>query len=313
MSKEIRDVVIVGGGPAGLSAALVLGRARRRVLVVDAGRPANRVSQFVGGLLGHEDSPAALRRSGRRQLEKLPSVDVLDAEVLDAKQDGDGYSVTIGRRDSVWNLRSRALLLANGLNYEPPEIPGLSELWGRSVFHCAFCDGWEMAGRPIAMHARGPRAARLALLLRGWSDDVVLCTDGPGGISDEDRARLTSGGVRIREERIARLDSRRRRLTEIVFDEGAPEPREALFVRPRRTQPTEIAQRLGLELNEDELIVADDGGRTELPGVYVAGDASAEVRSVAIAIGSGSRVGTAMAADLIVGPLAPATALPAAR
>lgn len=313
MSKEIRDVVIVGGGPAGLSAALVLGRARRRVLVVDAGRPANRVSNLIGGLLGHDDSPAALRRKGRRQLAKLPSVDVVDGEVLDAKADAGGVSVTVARQDSVWNLRARSLLLANGLHYEPPAISGLAELWGHSVFHCAFCDGWEMAGRPIAMHARGPSAARLALLLRGWSDDVLLCTDGPDGLSADDRARLEAGGVRIREERIARLDSRRRRLTEIVFESGAPEPREALFVRPRRTQPSEIAQRLGLELDDSELIVADEGGRTEVPGVYVAGDASAAVRSVAIAVGSGSRVGTAMAADLIVGPLAPGVSGLAAR
>jgi thioredoxin reductase len=271
MSKEIRDVVIVGGGPAGLSAALVLGRARRRVLVVDAGRPANRVSQLVGGLLGHEDSPEALRRKGRRQLAKLPTVDVVDAEVLDAKLDGDGVEVTVARRDSVWTLRARSLLLANGLRYDPPQISGLPELWGHSVFHCAFCDGWEMAGRPIAMHARGRGAKRLALLLRGWSDDVVLCTDGPDGVTAEERAELEAGGVRIREERIARLESKRHRLSHIVFEEGPPEAREALFVRPRRTQPSEIAERLGLELNDDQLIMADASGRTEVPGVYVAG------------------------------------------
>jgi thioredoxin reductase len=163
------------------------------------------------------------------------------------------------------------------------------------------------------MHARGRSAARLALLLRGWSDDVLLCTDGPGGLTDEDRARLAAGGVRIREERIERLDSRRRQLSQIVFEEGPAEAREALFVRPLRVQPPEIAQRLGIELGEGELVPADDGGRTEVPGVYVAGDASAPVRSVAIAVGSGSRVGTAMAADLIVGPLAPDPLSPAAR
>jgi thioredoxin reductase len=304
MSDEIRDVVIVGGGPAGLSAALVLGRARRRVVVVDAGRPANRVSRAIGGLLGRDDSPEALRADGRRQLRKLPSVEIVDGEVLDAKADGEGVSVAIALDDGVLNLRSRALLLANGLRYDPPEIAGLEELWGRSVFHCAFCDGWEVSDRPVAMHANGPRAARLALLLRGWSDDVLLCTDGPAELSLGDRLELLGAGVRIREERIARLDARRGRLASIVFEDGPDEAREALFVRPRRTQPTAIAERLGLELNDDELIVADDGGRTDVPRVYVAGDASAPVRSVAIAIGSGSRVGTAMAADLIVDRLA---------
>jgi thioredoxin reductase len=308
MSTELRDVVIVGGGPAGLSAALVLGRARRRVLVVDAGRPANRVSSAIGGLLGRDSSPAALRDDGRRQLRKLENVEIVNGEVLDARADDDGVGVTIAHRNAVWNVRARALLLANGLHYEPPEIPGLSELWGRSVFHCAFCDGYEVADRPIAMHARGRSAARLALLLRGWSDDVVLCTDGPDGLSDEDHAKLSAAGVRVREERIDRLASKRGRLTEIVFEDGSTERREALFVRPRRTQPGALAEQLGLELNDNELIEADEGGRTEVPGVYVAGDASAAVRSVAISIGSGSRVGTAMAADLIVDRLAPSTA-----
>src|SRR4051794_34854151 len=260
MTKELRDVVIVGGGPAGLSAALVLGRARRRVLVVDAGRPANRVSSAISGLLGHDESPAALRRAGRRQLRKLPNVDVIDGEVLDARHDGDGVMVTVGRPGGVWTLRSRALLLANGLRYDPPDIDGLESLWGHSVFHCAFCDGWEVADRPIALHARERGAARLALLLRGWSDDVLLCTDGPDGVSEAERGELERAGVRIREDRIARLDSRGRRLTHIVFEDGSAEAREALFVRPRRTQPTEIAANLGLELNEDDLIVADEGG-----------------------------------------------------
>ena len=293
-------MVVIGGGPAGLSAALVLGRARRRVLVVDAGRPANRVVSAVGGLLGHEESPEALRRKGRRQLAKLPTVDVVEGEVLDAKLEPGGVSVAVARRDSVWTLHAKTLLLANGLHYEPPAIRGLEPLWGKSVFHCPFCDGWEVADRPIALHARGRSATRLALLLRGWSDDMLLCTDGPGGVTDEERAELSRAGVRVREERIDRLESRRGRLTEIVFEEGEPEAREALFVRPRRTQPSAIATRLGLELDDTELIPADDGGRTSIPGVYVAGDASAAVRSVAIAIGSGSRVGTAMVADLIV-------------
>jgi thioredoxin reductase len=298
-------VVIVGGGPAGLSAALVLGRARRRVLVVDAGRPANRVSRAIGGLLGRDSSPDALRADGRRQLSKLPTVEVVDGEVFDAQADGDGFSVAIGLDDGVWNLRSRSLLLANGLRYDPPEIDGLDALWGSSVFHCVFCDGWEVADRPIALHGNGRGAARLARLMRGWSDDVLLCTDGPAELTLGEYAELRGAGVRIREERIERLAARRGQLSQIEFESGAPEPREALFVRPRRTQPSEIAERLGIELNDDELIPADDGGRTDIPGVYVAGDASAKVRSVAIAIGSGSRVGTSMVADLIVDRLAP--------
>ena len=311
MTNQIEtDVVIVGGGPAGLSAALVLGRARLDVLVLDAGRPANRVARSIGGLLGHERSPASLRRAGRRQLRKLPSVEVVEAEVLDLERDGAGAVLTVACPEGVTRIRVRAVLLANGLRYDPPDIPGLAPLWGRSVFHCVFCDGWEVADKPIALHARGAGAARLALLTRAWSRDLVLCTDGPQRISARERERLDAAGIRIREEKIVRLESRRRKLTRIVFESGPPEARTALFVRPKRSQPHPLAERVGLELHDDGLIVADASGRTAVPAVYAAGDAAAPVRSVAIAIGSGARVATAMAADLIVDRHAPPVTLP---
>jgi thioredoxin reductase len=304
-ADELHDVVIIGGGPAGLSAALVLGRARRRVLVIDAGRPANAVSRAVGGLLAWTGSPAALRRAGRRQLRALPNVEVVDGDVLNVEPSADEVTVAVARPDGVTQVRSRALLFAHGLSYEPPYIPGIRELWGRSVFHCPFCDGLEVADRPVALHAREEGAARLALLLTGWTNDVLLCTDGPDGISADERERLEAAGVRVREEPIARLESRRGRLTQIVFEQGAPESREAMFIRPHRAQPTLLAEAAGLEVGDDGLIVSDDGGRTAVERVYVAGDAAAQVRSVAIAIGNGARVGTAMAADLIVDRLAP--------
>jgi thioredoxin reductase len=302
-APEPRDVVIVGGGPAGLSAALVLGRARRRVLVVDAERPSNAVSDAVGGLLAWTKSPAALRRAGRRQLRELPNVEVANGMVMDVDRHPHGVSVTVARDSGVERVEARAVLFAQGLRYEPPAIAGIADLWGKSVFHCVFCDGWEMAGRPIAIRAQGPGAARMGVLASAWSDDVVLCTDGET-LSDVDRAQVAAAGVRVREERIARLDSRRGQLTRIAFQGAPAEEREALFVAPERTQPSRLHERAGLELDENGLITADEGGRTEVDRVYVAGDASQAVRSVAISIGNGARVGTAMVADLIVGRLA---------
>src|SRR3954468_24496873 len=304
-TNEIQtDVVIVGGGPAGLSAALVLGRARQQVLVLDAGRPANRVARSIGGLLGFEGSPGSLRRAGRRQLSKLPSVELAEAEVLDLERDGAGAALTVACPEGVTRVRARAVLLANGLRYDPPDIPGLAPLWGRSVFHCVFCDGWEVADKPIALHSRGEGTLRLALLTRAWSSDVLLCTDGPDGVTEQEREQLEAAGIRIREERIARLASRRRKLTQIAFESGPPEARAVLFVRPRRSQPHAVAERVGLEIRDDGLIVADASGRTAVPAVYAAGDAAASVRSVAIAIGSGARAATAMTADLVVDHLA---------
>src|SRR6478609_7264720 len=176
------DAVIVGGGPAGLSTALVLGRARKRVLLVDDDRPANAVSQGVGGLLGHARvKPADLRDSGRRQLEEHANVELRHGAVADVQRIRDVFVV---RPTDGAPVRAHAIVLAHGLRYDPPPLAGIEALWGRSVFHCAFCDGWEVRDRRLALRGSGLGAARSALVLAGWSDDVVLCTDGapdPGG------------------------------------------------------------------------------------------------------------------------------------
>jgi thioredoxin reductase len=289
------DAVIVGGGPAGLSAALVLGRANKRVLVVDNDRPANAVSQGVGGLLGHDRvKPGDLRRDGRRQLGQHPNVEVRRDAVEDIDPTADGFVVTPADAAPV---RAHAIVLAHGLRYDPPPLPGIEALWGRSVFHCAFCDGWEVRDRPLAFQGSGPGAVRSALVLAGWSNDVVLCTDGapdPGG------ALLAEAGVRVRTEPIARLAGDDGRLTRIEFSHGPAEPREALFVNTRRDQPNGLAAALGCDLTDAGTIVTDADGRTHVPGVYAAGDAAtAHSRSVANAIGAGSRVAYAVALDRV--------------
>jgi thioredoxin reductase len=287
------DAVIVGGGPAGLSAALVLGRARKRVLVVDDNRPANAVSQGVGGLLGHDRvKPADLRDSGRRQLREHANVEFRHGAVAHVQPTSDGFVVTPADGPPV---RTAAIVLAHGLRYDPPPIPGIDALWGRSVFHCAFCDGWEVRDRPLAFQGSGPAAVRSALVLAAWSNDVVLCTDGapdPGG------AVLAEAGVRVRTEPIARLAGHDGRLEQIEFSHGAAEPREALFVNTRRDQPNGLAAALGCELTAAGTILTDADGRTTVAGVYAAGDAAtAHSRSVANAIGTGSRVAYAVALE----------------
>jgi thioredoxin reductase len=287
------DAVIVGGGPAGLSAALVLGRARRRVLVMDDDRPANAVSQGVGGLLGQDRvKPADLRDSGQRQLREHGNVELRHGAVADARRTGDVFVVRPADGPPV---RAHAIVLAHGLRYDPPPVPGIEALWGRSVFHCAFCDGWEVRDRPLAFRGSGLGAVRSALVLAGWSNDVVLCTDGapdPGG------AVLAAAGVRVRTEPITRLAGHGGRLEQIEFSDGPPERREALFVNTRRDQPNGLAAALGCELTAAGTIVTDADGRTSVAGVYAAGDAAtAHARSVANAIGNGSRVAHAVALE----------------
>ena len=284
------DAVIVGGGPAGLSAALVLGRARRRVLVVDDGRPANAVSQGVGGLLGHDrPKPAELRDRGWRQLAEHPDVERHRGAVADAARVGDVFAVELADGPLV---SAHAVVLAHGLRYDPPPLPGIEPLWGRSVFHCAFCDGWEVRDRALAFHGSGPGAVRSALLLANWSNDVLLCTD---GAPDPGDVLLADAGVRVRTEPIARLAGHGGELTRIEFAHGPAERREALFVNTRRDQPNGLADALGCEQTADGTIVIDGDGRTSVPGVYAAGDAATpHARSGANALGMGSRVAYAV-------------------
>jgi thioredoxin reductase len=294
------DAVIVGGGPAGLSAALVLGRARKRVLVLDTGRPANLASQAVGGLLAQSGvAPIELRQAGREQLADHPNVEVRDGAVLDAASIADGFAVEL---DGV-SVRTRSLLLAHGLRYDPPALPGVEPLWGRSVFHCPFCDGWEVRDLSLAVHGSGPEAARSALVVAGWSSDVVLCTDGPAKLNGE-RAALESAGVRVREEPIRQLVGGSGWLRRIEFAAGPPEQPDAMFVRTRRGQPNGLAAALGCELTDAGTIVTDGDGRSGVPGVYAAGDTATEqFRSVANALGSGSRVAQRVALDLAMIPM----------
>ena len=192
-------------------------------------------------------------------------------------------------------VRAHAIVLAHGLRYDPPPLPGIEALWGRSVFHCAFCDGWEVRDRPLAFQGSGRGAVRSALVLAGWSNDVVLCTDGapdPGG------AALAAAGVRVRTEPITRLAGNAGRLEQIEFSHGPAERREALFVNTLRDQPNGLAAALGCELTAAGTIVTDADGRTNVAGVYAAGDAAtAHSRSVANAIGTGSRVAYAVALE----------------
>ncbi len=188
------DCIVVGGGAAGLSAALVLGRARRPTLVVDAGVQSNRVAHGIGGLLGHDGRPPAeLYAAGRAELAAYPTVQVRSGEVRGGdRQDGSFVmSLADGSREVA-----RRVLLATGMDYRFPALPGIAERWGRSVFHCPFCHGWEVRDQPLAVLDGNATGVQRALLLRVWSDDVTLLTDGPAGLAADDAARLRAAGVR---------------------------------------------------------------------------------------------------------------------
>jgi thioredoxin reductase len=296
------DCIVVGGGAAGLSAGLVLGRARRRTLVVDAGRQSNLASHGIGGLLGHDGQrPTELYEAGRRELTAYPTVGLYAGEVVNGERIGDGFELEFsdGRRE-----RTRRVVLAMGMAYRLPNLPGFPELWGKSVFHCPFCDGWEMRDRPLAVLARGERAVHSALLLRGWTDDVVLLTDGPSGLDSDDHARLTAADIRIDERPVAELLSSDGQLTAVVFADGDRLERAGLLTSTTLHQRSGLVEQLGVEFGEptpvgESVIWVDSLCRTTVPGIFAAGDVSAKMPQVAQAIATGSLAGASVVQSLL--------------
>jgi len=298
------ECAIVGGGAAGLSAALVLGRARRRTLVIDAGEQSNRAAHGIGGLLGHDGRPPAdLYAEARRELAEYPSVQVIDGQVTGAKAHG-GSAFRLDLADGSEH-HARRILLAGGMRYESPDIPGLADHWGRSVFHCPFCHGWEARDQALAVLADGDRAVHMALMLRGWSDDVVVVvTNGPSGLDDDQYRALADAGVQVDERKIVEFASRDGALASVVFADGDELKREGALVASALRQRTDLAAQLGVRLAPPgpvvvDAVMVDQINRTSVPGVFAAGDVCAQMPQVASAIAAGSAAAAAIVQSLL--------------
>ena len=279
------DVIIVGGGPAGLNAALILGRCRRRVLLVDSGNPRNAVSQAMHGFLTRDgENPLEVRRIAREQLRPYETVEVRDGEICEGRCHGDWFELR--EADGKW-LSTRKLLLATGLLDDIPDIPGFAELYGRGVYNCPYCDGWEHRDRPIAVYGPGERCVGLALEMTLWSRNLVLLTDGPAELSDENRARLAGEGIRIVEDKLAGLDGAAS-LERIRFETREPIEREAIFLNYGEREGSQLSRMLGCEITSQGTVETRSYERTNVPGLYVAGDASRRVQFAIVAAGEGA-------------------------
>lgn len=278
--------MIVGAGPAGLSAALFLGRCRRRVLVIDDGRPRNYAARAAHGLLTRDGaSPATLLRHARGDLRTYPSISLLAGTVVTLS--GGRGAFRIACSDGTM-ITARRVLLATGVIDEVPAIAGLDPLYGISVHHCPYCDAFEHAGRPLAQYGRGRAGVDAALVLRAWSEDLVLVTDGtPLGVRE--RARCERHGIAVRTAPIRRLVGREGRLQRIVFSRGADLPRSALFFATGQRQRSPLARRMGCAFTPDGAVVTDEHEATAVPGVYVAGDSSHREQKVVVAASEGAQ------------------------
>jgi thioredoxin reductase len=283
------DAIIVGAGPAGLSAALFLGRCRRSVLVLDDGQPRNASSSHSHGFFTRDGAPPSeLLRIGREQLAPY-GVSVVEATVVAATRRDDGFEVRTG----AVRLRARKLLIATGIVDEVPPIDGIAELYGQSVFHCPFCDGWEVRDRAIAVHGTGPKSLELALALTTWSDDVLLCTDGWTGASERQRDELAAHGIAIRTEPVKRLHGEQGKLRAIEFSTGESVSRDALFFCAGTRQRSALGMGLGCPVDEENSVPTGDFEEAGPSGLYVIGDASKDVHFIAVAVAEGVKAACA--------------------
>jgi thioredoxin reductase len=284
LQTNVFDAIVVGGSVAGLSAALLLGRACKRVLVCDTGKPRNQVAHASHNYFSRDGiAPAELLHIGREQLQPY-DVEIRQGEVVDAEKLGERFQVTLSNGDQ---FMGRKLLLATGMKDTLPPIEGFAELWGDSVFHCPYCHGWEVRDQPLAIYGKGEVGFEQAFMLTGWSHDLVLCSDGAAELSDEQRQKLMDWGVQIREEKIARLDRQDGKLTGIVFANNEVLPRRGILLRPQSHQHSDLAAKLGCKLDSNDIVEVNDFKQTSVAGVYAIGDASSPLSQISWAAASG--------------------------
>ncbi len=301
------DVVVVGGGAAGLSAGMTLARARRSVLVVDAGEPRNAPAHGVHGLLGQEGvAPGELLARGRAEVEMYGG-EVIEGEALSVAGSEGAFQVVLGDG----HVRARRVVVATGLRDRLPDVPGVAEQWGRGVVHCPYCHGWEVRDRRVGVLATGPLAVHQALLFRQWTAQVVLLLHGSADPSDEEWEQLASRGVQVVDGQVAALESDGAggsgAVTGVLLASGARLPLDALAVSTVMESRASVLAGLGLVPVEQRMgdvavgtvVPAAATGLSEVPGVYLAGNVTDLRAQVVVAAAAGLAVGAAVNADLV--------------
>ena len=287
------DVCIVGAGPAGLSAALILGRCRRRVIVLDSGRPRNAVSGGLHGFLTRDGThPMKLRELGRAELAHYPSVEVREVEVRAAQRGDRQFAIELREGPPI---RARILLLATGRSDVVPDKKGFHELYGRGIFHCPYCDGWEHRDRPWVAYGRDSSAVEFALELLMWTSQITVCTDGPATFSAAACARLRRHRIALEETPVVAAEAGADGwLERLQLSDNRTLPCAALFFDTDCPQKSPLAENLGCTLDDTGAVRCRGPQSVEVPGVFLAGNIRGGLHLAITAAAEGVEAATAI-------------------
>ncbi|HYO21442.1 MAG TPA: NAD(P)/FAD-dependent oxidoreductase [Flavisolibacter sp.] len=293
---DIQDCIIVGGGPAGLNAAVVLGRCRRKVLLFDTGSHRNRYSHGMHNYLTRDDIlPPEFLDICLKEIRKY-GVKRLPAKITSAIKNSEGL---FDVKDDKGNIhRSKKLLIATGLWDNVPDIPGFQELYGKSVFHCPYCDGWEVRDKEIGVYARNKNGFELALALKGWSDKVTYYADGKNKLKPTEVETLSLNKIPIVSYPIARLEASGEHLKAIIFKDGNSRRCDALFFVNGFQQQCNLAETFGCNMTKKGVVLTNRFQQTNIEGLYVAGDAAKDMHFVVVAAAEGAKAGVLINKEL---------------
>lgn len=294
----ILDCAVIGGGPAGLNASLVLGRSRRKTVLFDDNKPRNAVTNESHGFITRDGiNPTEFREIASKELNEYPDVEIKRQQVINVTKKDQLFTI---ETDDEKVYQAKKVILATGLKEKLPDIDRISQFYGTSLFSCPFCDGWELRDRPLVVIAESHRAIHMAKVVYNWSKDLIISTNGNQFLSIDEKKVFEDKGIKIYEQKISSLMGDKGYLNQILFEDGTAIPREGGFIVPEMEQASSIGENLGCELNEQGAIKTDGMGRTNIEGVFACGDASIIAPSqLIIAAAEGSKAAIGVNASLI--------------
>lgn len=273
--NQLLDVLIIGGGPAGLNAALVLGRARKNVVVIDDETPRNWVTRETHGFVTRDGaSPREFRKAAKEQIVAYPSVQFA-SDTATAITGSDGDFVVKTTQGASYHTKK--ILFAVGKKDLPLDINGLTEVYGKSAFVCPYCDGWELRDQSLVIIVSGDKALHMAKVISGWTERYTICTNGSDSLTDEQREELKQHHVTVFDAPIQSINSEEGMVQQVVLNDGTAIPCTGVFFQPKLFTGSELPKAIGCEITESGTVIVDASGKTSVAGVYSAGDAASEM------------------------------------